>query len=140
MVNNNKTAPFIYNEKWTFGLVWYLLNPEYVVLVESFFFLLGDKQKETLRSQLWKWLYERFGVYIEDFRFQPEENTVETEEPLSAKRWAGQKNPLLIGLLLFLFFYWTLLSSNVSHYVHVSCLFFSPPSLRFIIFLLFLAL
>ncbi|XP_056107105.1 GRAM domain-containing protein 4 isoform X4 [Rhinichthys klamathensis goyatoka] len=46
----------------------------------------GDKQKETLRSRLWKWLYERFGVYIEDFRFQPEENTVETEEPLSAKR------------------------------------------------------
>ncbi|XDV52910.1 hypothetical protein PO909_021552 [Leuciscus waleckii] len=46
----------------------------------------GDKQKDTLRSRLWKWLYERFGVYIEDFRFQPEENTVETEEPLSAKR------------------------------------------------------
>lgn len=50
------------------------------------FELIGDKQKETLRSRLWKWLYERFGVYIEDFRFQPEENTVETEEPLSAKR------------------------------------------------------
>ncbi|XP_056307525.1 GRAM domain-containing protein 4 isoform X2 [Danio aesculapii] len=46
----------------------------------------GDKQKETFRSRVWKWLYERFGVYIEDFRFQPEENTVETEEPLSAKR------------------------------------------------------
>uniref|UniRef100_A0AAR2JV01 GRAM domain-containing protein n=1 Tax=Pygocentrus nattereri TaxID=42514 RepID=A0AAR2JV01_PYGNA len=43
-------------------------------------------QKESLSSKLWKWLYERFGVYIEDFRFQPEENTVETEEPLSAKR------------------------------------------------------
>uniref|UniRef100_A0AAY4C0R9 GRAM domain-containing protein n=1 Tax=Denticeps clupeoides TaxID=299321 RepID=A0AAY4C0R9_9TELE len=41
---------------------------------------------ETLGSRLQKWLYERFGVYIEDFRFQPEENTVETEEPLSAKR------------------------------------------------------
>uniref|UniRef100_A0AAY4C0C0 GRAM domain-containing protein n=1 Tax=Denticeps clupeoides TaxID=299321 RepID=A0AAY4C0C0_9TELE len=46
----------------------------------------ADKQKETLGSRLQKWLYERFGVYIEDFRFQPEENTVETEEPLSAKR------------------------------------------------------
>ncbi|XP_016135255.1 GRAM domain-containing protein 4-like [Sinocyclocheilus grahami] len=46
----------------------------------------GDKQKETLSSRLWKWLYERFGVYMEDFRFKPEENTVETEEPLSAKR------------------------------------------------------
>ncbi|XP_071387639.1 GRAM domain-containing protein 4-like [Centroberyx affinis] len=45
-----------------------------------------EKQKETLCSRLQKWLYERFGAYIEDFRFQPEENTVETEEPLSAKR------------------------------------------------------
>lgn len=46
----------------------------------------ADKQKETLSSRLLKWLYDRFGVYIEDFRFQPEESTVETEEPLSAKR------------------------------------------------------
>uniref|UniRef100_A0A8C2WPN5 GRAM domain containing 4 n=1 Tax=Cyclopterus lumpus TaxID=8103 RepID=A0A8C2WPN5_CYCLU len=41
------------------------------------------------RSLTWsflKWLYGRFGVYIEDFRFQPEEPTVEPEEPLSAKR------------------------------------------------------
>uniref|UniRef100_A0A3P8NR17 GRAM domain containing 4a n=1 Tax=Astatotilapia calliptera TaxID=8154 RepID=A0A3P8NR17_ASTCA len=37
-------------------------------------------------SRLQKWLYERFGVYMEDFRFQPEESTVEAEEPLSAKR------------------------------------------------------
>lgn len=48
----------------------------------------ADKQqKEVWSSRLQKWLYERFGVYIEDFRFQPEESTVETEEPLSAKRW-----------------------------------------------------
>lgn len=46
----------------------------------------SDKQKETLVDTLLKWLYDRFGVYIEDFRFQPEETTVETEEPLSAKR------------------------------------------------------
>ncbi|XP_037307172.2 GRAM domain-containing protein 4-like isoform X2 [Pungitius pungitius] len=45
-----------------------------------------DKQKDTLTDSFLKWLYERFGVYIEDFRFQPEEQTVETEEPLSAKR------------------------------------------------------
>ncbi|RVE56405.1 hypothetical protein OJAV_G00220830 [Oryzias javanicus] len=45
-----------------------------------------QQQKEVWSSRLQKWLYERFGVYIEDFRFQPEENTVETEEPLSAKR------------------------------------------------------
>uniref|UniRef100_A0A4W4G7L3 GRAM domain-containing protein n=1 Tax=Electrophorus electricus TaxID=8005 RepID=A0A4W4G7L3_ELEEL len=50
-----------------------------------------DKQrKETLCSRLQKWLYERFGVYIEDFRFQPEENTIEPEEPLSAKRKSYQ--------------------------------------------------
>uniref|UniRef100_A0AAQ6A7E5 GRAM domain-containing protein n=1 Tax=Amphiprion ocellaris TaxID=80972 RepID=A0AAQ6A7E5_AMPOC len=40
------------------------------------------KQKETLSNSFLKWLYDRFGVYIEDFRFQPEETTVETEEPL----------------------------------------------------------
>ncbi|XP_047451862.1 GRAM domain-containing protein 4-like isoform X1 [Mugil cephalus] len=45
-----------------------------------------DKQKDTLSDSFLKWLYDRFGVYIEDFRFQPEERTVETEEPLSAKR------------------------------------------------------
>uniref|UniRef100_A0A673HFW2 GRAM domain-containing protein 4-like n=1 Tax=Sinocyclocheilus rhinocerous TaxID=307959 RepID=A0A673HFW2_9TELE len=44
------------------------------------------QQKETVCSRLQSWLYDRFGVYIEDFRFQPEENTVEAEEPLSAKR------------------------------------------------------
>uniref|UniRef100_A0AAQ6A549 GRAM domain-containing protein n=1 Tax=Amphiprion ocellaris TaxID=80972 RepID=A0AAQ6A549_AMPOC len=50
----------------------------------------GQQQmREAIRresSRLQKWLYERFGVYIEDFRFQPEESTVEAEEPLSAKR------------------------------------------------------
>uniref|UniRef100_A0A8C7UAH0 GRAM domain containing 4 n=1 Tax=Oncorhynchus mykiss TaxID=8022 RepID=A0A8C7UAH0_ONCMY len=45
-----------------------------------------DKQKETMYSWLQAWLYNRFGAYIGDFRFQPEENTVEPEEPLSAKR------------------------------------------------------
>lgn len=47
------------------------------------------QQKEVWSSRLQKWLYERFGVYIEDFRFQPEESTVEAEEPLSAKRWVS---------------------------------------------------
>uniref|UniRef100_A0A6Q2YDS3 GRAM domain-containing protein n=1 Tax=Esox lucius TaxID=8010 RepID=A0A6Q2YDS3_ESOLU len=41
-----------------------------------------DKQKDTAYSRLQTWLYNRFGAYIEDFRFQPEENTVEPEEPL----------------------------------------------------------
>uniref|UniRef100_A0A671R210 GRAM domain-containing protein 4-like n=1 Tax=Sinocyclocheilus anshuiensis TaxID=1608454 RepID=A0A671R210_9TELE len=47
---------------------------------------MNKQQKETMCSRLQSWLYDRFGVYIEDFRFQPEENTVEAEEPLSAKR------------------------------------------------------
>uniref|UniRef100_A0A3B3U730 GRAM domain containing 4 n=1 Tax=Poecilia latipinna TaxID=48699 RepID=A0A3B3U730_9TELE len=47
---------------------------------------LSKKHKETVYNSFLKWLYNRFGVYIEDFRFQPEETTVETEEPLSARR------------------------------------------------------
>ncbi|KAM4039509.1 GRAM domain-containing protein 4 isoform 1-T1 [Anomaloglossus baeobatrachus] len=47
----------------------------------------ADKpRKQTICSKVQKWFYDRFGEYIEDFRFQPEENTVETEEPLSARR------------------------------------------------------
>ncbi|XP_040199574.1 GRAM domain-containing protein 4 isoform X1 [Rana temporaria] len=47
----------------------------------------SDKpRKKTMCSRVQKWLYDRFGEYIEDFRFQPEERTVETEEPLSARR------------------------------------------------------
>ncbi|KAM9312536.1 GRAM domain-containing protein 4 [Gastrophryne carolinensis] len=47
----------------------------------------SDKpRKQTLCSRVQKWFYDRFGEYIEDFSFQPEESTVETEEPLSARR------------------------------------------------------
>uniref|UniRef100_A0A665UAX2 GRAM domain-containing protein 4-like n=1 Tax=Echeneis naucrates TaxID=173247 RepID=A0A665UAX2_ECHNA len=52
----------------------------------GFLFSSSDKQKDTLSDIFLKWLYDRFGVYIEDFRFQPEESTVEPEEPLSGKR------------------------------------------------------
>ncbi|XP_076412637.1 GRAM domain-containing protein 4 isoform X2 [Peromyscus maniculatus bairdii] len=45
-----------------------------------------DRRSQGLSSRVQKWFYERFGEYVEDFRFQPEENTVETEEPLSARR------------------------------------------------------
>ncbi|XP_072291510.1 GRAM domain-containing protein 4-like isoform X2 [Eucyclogobius newberryi] len=45
-----------------------------------------EKQRESLYNRFLKWIHDRFGDYIEDFRFQPEEETVETEEPLSAKR------------------------------------------------------
>lgn len=45
-----------------------------------------EKQRESLYNCFLKWIYDRFGVYIEDFRLQPEETAVETEEPLSAKR------------------------------------------------------
>ncbi|KAG3290720.1 GRAM domain-containing protein 4 isoform X1 [Ictidomys tridecemlineatus] len=46
----------------------------------------ADRRGQGLSSRLQKWFYERFGEYVEDFRFQPEESTVETEEPLSARR------------------------------------------------------
>ncbi|CAJ1054426.1 GRAM domain-containing protein 4-like isoform X2 [Xyrichtys novacula] len=47
----------------------------------------AEKQpKEIWSSRLQKWLHEQLGAYVEDFRFTPEENTVEAEEPLSAKR------------------------------------------------------
>ncbi|XP_063302856.1 GRAM domain-containing protein 4 isoform X1 [Pelobates fuscus] len=47
----------------------------------------ADKpQSQTVCSRVQKWFYDKFGEYIEDFRFQPEESTVETEEPLSARR------------------------------------------------------
>ncbi|NXT60656.1 GRAM4 protein, partial [Chaetops frenatus] len=45
-----------------------------------------DKHSHTVSSRLQKWFCDRFGEYVEDFRFQPEESTVETEEPLSARR------------------------------------------------------
>ncbi|KAI3370582.1 hypothetical protein L3Q82_007153 [Scortum barcoo] len=57
-----------------------------------------DKQKDTRSDSFLKWLYDRFGVYIEDFRFQPEEQTVETEEPLSAKRLTENMRRLKRGL------------------------------------------
>ncbi|XP_066490040.1 GRAM domain-containing protein 4 isoform X1 [Tiliqua scincoides] len=45
-----------------------------------------DNRSHMVCSRVQKWIYDKFGEYIEDFRFQPEENTVETEEPLSARR------------------------------------------------------
>uniref|UniRef100_A0A8C5FGU8 GRAM domain containing 4 n=1 Tax=Gadus morhua TaxID=8049 RepID=A0A8C5FGU8_GADMO len=43
----------------------------------------SDKpQREEWSSRFQRWWYDRFGVYMEDFRFQPEETTVEAEEPL----------------------------------------------------------
>lgn len=57
-----------------------------MIICRFFFPLATDKPKDTLSDTLWKWLYDHFGSYIEDFRFQPEVQTVETEEPLSAKR------------------------------------------------------
>ncbi|XP_068595378.1 GRAM domain-containing protein 4-like [Brachionichthys hirsutus] len=46
----------------------------------------ADKQKDAPSDSLLKRIYNRCAVYVEDFRFQPEVQTVETEEPLSAKR------------------------------------------------------
>ncbi|MBW00670.1 GRAM domain-containing protein 4, partial [Eschrichtius robustus] len=46
----------------------------------------ADRRSQGLCPRVQKWFYEKFGEYVEDFRFQPEESTVETEEPLSARR------------------------------------------------------
>lgn len=55
------------------------------ILIHSASFFV-DKRSHTVCSRLQKWFCDKFGEYVEDFRFQPEENTVETEEPLSARR------------------------------------------------------
>uniref|UniRef100_A0A8C4MVA1 GRAM domain-containing protein 4 n=1 Tax=Equus asinus TaxID=9793 RepID=A0A8C4MVA1_EQUAS len=46
----------------------------------------ADRRSQGLCARVQKWFSERFGEYVEDFRFQPEESAVETEEPLSARR------------------------------------------------------
>uniref|UniRef100_A0A3P9IMH5 GRAM domain-containing protein n=1 Tax=Oryzias latipes TaxID=8090 RepID=A0A3P9IMH5_ORYLA len=51
------------------------------------FFCPTDKQIVNLSTSILKFLHDRFGITIEDFRIQPEETTVEPEEPLSARRY-----------------------------------------------------
>lgn len=46
----------------------------------------AERRGQGLCPRVQKWFYEKFGEYVEDFRFQPEESAVETEEPLSARR------------------------------------------------------
>ncbi|XP_055963069.1 GRAM domain-containing protein 4 isoform X1 [Sorex fumeus] len=46
----------------------------------------AERRNQGLYARVQKWLQERFGEYLEDFRFQPEETPVEAEEPLSARR------------------------------------------------------
>lgn len=62
------------------------LSWKYDTLTIYFLYFQDKPKKQTMCSRIHKWFYDRFGEYIEDFRFQPEENTVETEEPLSARR------------------------------------------------------
>ncbi|KAF3843898.1 hypothetical protein F7725_015946 [Dissostichus mawsoni] len=84
--------------------VWYKPQCIHVVKCQQpcnphlFFFSSLDKQKDTWSSSFRKCLYDRFGVYIEDFRFQQEEQTVETDEPLSAKRLTENMRRLKRGL------------------------------------------
>lgn len=52
----------------------------------------ADRRGQGLCPRMQKWFFEKFGEYVEDFRFQPEESAVETEEPLSARRW-GPREP-----------------------------------------------
>ncbi|XP_074083368.1 GRAM domain-containing protein 4 isoform X2 [Macrotis lagotis] len=57
----------------------------------------SDKRSQMMCSRVQKWFYDRFGEYVEDFRFQPEESTVETEEPLSARRLTENMRRLKCG-------------------------------------------
>ncbi|XP_053741469.1 GRAM domain-containing protein 4-like isoform X1 [Synchiropus splendidus] len=59
---------------------------------------IAERQKSSLSSSFQKWLYSRFGDYIEDFRFQPEEAPPEPDEPLSAKRLTENMRRLKRGL------------------------------------------
>lgn len=52
-----------------------------------------ERRGQGLCARVQKWLYEHFGEYLEDFRFQPEESPVEAEEPLSARRWGPDQAP-----------------------------------------------
>ncbi|KAJ8249857.1 hypothetical protein COCON_G00230730 [Conger conger] len=58
----------------------------------------ADGQRDTLYSRVQKWLYDKLAVYIEDFRFQPEEQAVEPDEPLSAKRLTENMRRLKRGV------------------------------------------
>lgn len=62
-----------------------------LLLPRATFFFPTDKQIVNLSTSILKFLHDRFGITIEDFRIQPEETTVEPEEPLSARRYGGVK-------------------------------------------------
>ncbi|TNN70467.1 GRAM domain-containing protein 4 [Liparis tanakae] len=88
----------------------------------------ADKQqKEVWSSRLQKWLHERFGVYIEDFRFQPEESTVEAEEPLSAKRLTENMRRLKRGARPVTNFLRNLSALSNWHSVYTSAIAFIEP-------------
>ncbi|GCC24513.1 hypothetical protein chiPu_0002914 [Chiloscyllium punctatum] len=55
-----------------------------------------EKRGKTFYSKIQKWFFEKFSEYIEDFQFQKQENPVETEEPLSAKRLTENMRRLTI--------------------------------------------
>ncbi|KAM9807681.1 GRAM domain-containing protein 4-like [Neosynchiropus ocellatus] len=59
---------------------------------------IAERQRSSFSSSFQKWLYSRFGDYIEDFRFQPEEAPPEPDEPLSAKRLTENMRRLKRGL------------------------------------------
>ncbi|KAG5830385.1 hypothetical protein ANANG_G00310030 [Anguilla anguilla] len=58
----------------------------------------ADAQRDTFCSRTQKWLRDKLGAYLEDFRFQPEESAVEPDEPLSAKRLTENMRRLKRGV------------------------------------------
>ncbi|XP_054632501.1 GRAM domain-containing protein 4-like isoform X1 [Dunckerocampus dactyliophorus] len=57
-----------------------------------------EKQKEDVYNRFQNWLSHYFGVDFEDFHLQPEEELVEPDEPLSARRLTENMRRLKRGL------------------------------------------
>ncbi|KAK1327631.1 hypothetical protein QTO34_012920 [Cnephaeus nilssonii] len=86
-----------------------------------------DRWGQGLCPRLQKWFYGKFGEYVEDFRFQPEESAVETEEPLSARRLTENMRRLKRGAKPVTSFVKNLSALSDWHSVYTSAIAFTCP-------------
>uniref|UniRef100_A0A8C9CY41 GRAM domain-containing protein 4 n=1 Tax=Phocoena sinus TaxID=42100 RepID=A0A8C9CY41_PHOSS len=87
----------------------------------------ADRWSQGLCPRVQKWFYEKFGEYVEDFRFQPEESTVETEEPLSARRLTENMRRLKRGAKPVTSFVKNLSALSDWYSVYTSAIAFTEP-------------
>ncbi|XP_059969329.1 GRAM domain-containing protein 4 isoform X2 [Mesoplodon densirostris] len=87
----------------------------------------ADRRSQGLCPRVQKWFYEKFGEYVEDFRFQPEESTVETEEPLSARRLTENMRRLKRGARPVTSFVKNLSALSDWYSVYTSAIAFTEP-------------